>query len=145
MEQVHQFPRNVSIRIQKDISSRAGYILKFVGSMPTTRLTDIQENQNYLELVYQHIRNVYKKFRKISLPELEISLYLSNFSKEGGNQQTDRYTKNSELFGTSVPMSRNVLKKRKWLFGSTLLPDIRLFGSTPFSTWIILIETHKEV
>ena len=52
-----------------------------------------------------------RNFRKIYHTELEISLYLSNLSNEVANYQTDRHTKNSELFGTSVPMSRTVLKK----------------------------------
>ena len=68
MEQVYQHPRNVSIKIQKDISYRAGDIPKFFrfhwGSMPTTRLTDIQNIQNYLEIVYQHPRNVSIKIQK---------------------------------------------------------------------------------
>ena len=34
-----------------------------LGSMPTTRLSDIQKNQNYLELVYQHVRNASKQFK----------------------------------------------------------------------------------
>ena len=142
---MYQHPRNVSIKIQKDISSRAVNIPKFVifhqGSMPTTRLTDIQTNLNYFDPVYQHLRKVSKKFqkdisfrtgdiplsyfskevskqtdwqtymkfriicskctnipgispekiRKISHPELEISLYLSNFSKEV-SQLTDWQT-----------------------------------------------------
>ena len=100
--------------------------------MPTTRLIDIQKNQNYLEPVYKHLRIISKtfqkdissrtgdiplsnfgkevskltdwqaymkfriiwnkciniagmppkNFRKISHPELEISLYLSSFSKK---------------------------------------------------------------
>ena len=91
MEQVYQHPRNVSIKIQKDISYRAGDIPKFVrfhwGSMPTTRLTDIQKNQNYLEPVYQHLRNVSKKFKKnISFRTGDIPL--SNFGKEV-SKQTD--------------------------------------------------------
>ena len=49
---------------------------------PTNRPTDIQDIQNYFEIVYQHPWNVSKKIRNISHPELEISLYLSNFSKE---------------------------------------------------------------
>ena len=68
LEQVYKHPRNLSIKIQKDISSRAGDIPKFVifhqGSMPTTRLTDIQTNLNYFDPVYQHLRKVSKKFQK---------------------------------------------------------------------------------
>ena len=68
MEQVYQHPRNVSIKNHKEISSRAGHIPKFVGfhqgSMPTTRLTDKQEIQNYLDLLYQHSRNVLKQIQK---------------------------------------------------------------------------------
>ena len=50
--------------------------------MPTNRLTDIQENKKYLEIVHQSPKNVPKKFQKISHPEMELSLYLYNFSKE---------------------------------------------------------------
>ena len=68
LEQVYQNPRNVSIKIQKDISSRAGNIPNFVRfhqeSMPTTRLTDIHKNQNYLEQLYEHQRNVSIKIQK---------------------------------------------------------------------------------
>ena len=78
-------------KIQKDISSRAGDIPKFVifhqGSMPTTRLTDIQTNLNYFDPVYQHLRKVSKKFQKdISFRTGDIPL--SYFSKEV-NKQTD--------------------------------------------------------
>ena len=63
----NQHPRNVSIKIQKDISSRAEDISKFVGfhqgSMLTTRLIDLQNNQIVLEPVYQHLRNVSKTFQ----------------------------------------------------------------------------------
>ena len=55
LELVYQHPRNVSNKIKKDASSRTGDIPIFVyfqqGSKPTNRLTDIQEIQNYLELV----------------------------------------------------------------------------------------------
>ena len=46
------------------------------------RLTYKPKNQNYLEIVYQQPMNVSKKIRKISHPELDISLNLSNISKE---------------------------------------------------------------
>ena len=46
------------------------------------RLTDKQEIQKYLNIVYQHPRSAPKNFRNISHPELEIFLYLFNFSKE---------------------------------------------------------------
>ena len=87
------------------------------GSKPTNRLTDIREIQIYLEIslylsyiskevsqlaelqtykTFRIIRNFYtsisgiskENFRKIYLPELEISLYLSNFSKRV-SQQTE--------------------------------------------------------
>ena len=51
--------------------------------MPTNKLTDIEETQKYLKIVYQHPMNVSKNFRKTSQQELDISLYLSNLSKEG--------------------------------------------------------------
>ena len=88
------------------------FVLFQQGSKRTNRLTDIQEIWNYSEIVYKHSRNVSKRFQKyitknqsykkafnilypswyfwksqtffrmISHPELEISLYLSNFSKK---------------------------------------------------------------
>ena len=76
----------MSIKIQKDISYRAGDIPKFtrfhLGSMPTTRLTDIQKIQNYFEPVYQYLRNVLKKIQKgISSRTGDIPTFL-DFSKE---------------------------------------------------------------
>ena len=44
-----------------------------------------------METVYKHLRNVSKKFRNIFNPEQEISLHLSNFSKEV-SQLTDWQT-----------------------------------------------------
>ena len=94
MEQVYQHPRNVSIKIQKDISYRAGDIPKFVrfhwGSMPTTRLTDIQKIQNYLDPVCQCLRNVFKKFQK-DVSSRSGDIPLSNFGKEV-SKQTDLET-----------------------------------------------------
>ena len=55
------------------------------GSKQTNALIDIQEICDYLEKVYKHPENVSKTFRKISHPEQEISLYLSNFSKKLAN------------------------------------------------------------
>ena len=52
------------------------------GSKPTNKLTDIQEIQKYLKLIYKHPKNVFKYFKKICGPKLEIPLYLSIFSKE---------------------------------------------------------------
>ena len=91
MEKVYQHPRDVSIKIHKDISSRAQDIPKFVGfhlgSMPTTGMTDIQKIQNYLEPVYQHLRNASKEFQKdISFKTGYIPL--SNILKEV-SKQTD--------------------------------------------------------
>ena len=91
MEQVYQHPRNVSIKNQKDISYTAGNIPKFVrfhwGSMPTTRLTDIQKIQNYLDPVCQCLRNVFKKFQK-DVSSRSGDIPLSNFGKEV-SKQTD--------------------------------------------------------
>ena len=42
----------------------------------------MQEIPKYLEIVRQHPRNVAKKIRDISHPELEISLHLSKISKK---------------------------------------------------------------
>ena len=85
-ELVYKYPRNVSIKSQKDISYRARDIPKLVrfhwGSMQTASLTDIQVIQKCLKLVYKHPRNVSKKCQNISHPELKISIYKPNFSKE---------------------------------------------------------------
>ena len=48
----------------------------------TDRLEDIQELQNNLKIAQKYPRNVSKKLRNISYPELEISLYWHNFSKD---------------------------------------------------------------
>ena len=65
---MYQHPRNVSIKNQKDISSRAGDIPKFVGfhqgSMPTTRLTDIQTNLNFFGYSVPTPQEGLKKFEK---------------------------------------------------------------------------------
>ena len=49
-----------------------------LGNEQTDRYTIFFE---YLVLVYKHPKNVSKKIRKISHPELDISLYLYNFIK----------------------------------------------------------------
>ena len=59
-----------------------------VRKWPNNRLTDRQKNWNYFEIVEKYPRNVSINFRKISHPELEISLYQPNFSKRV-SQQTD--------------------------------------------------------
>ena len=55
--------------------------------MQTTRLTDIQNIQNYLELVNQHLSNVSEKFQKDILSRSE-DIPLSNFGKDV-RKQTD--------------------------------------------------------
>ena len=60
-----------------------------------------------------------KKFRKISHPELEISLNLSNFSKkvsqltdrQTGRQETDRLADTHESFGSSIQTFQESLQK----------------------------------
>ena len=42
---------------------------------------------------------------------MEISPYLSNFSKEATNEQTDRQTRNVAGFGNSVQISMKCLTK----------------------------------
>ena len=70
----------------------------------------MQEIENKFEVVYQHPRIVSKKFRKVSHPELEIFLYLSNFSKDV-SQQTDWQTyKKFESYGTSVQRSQEYIQ-----------------------------------
>ena len=49
--------------------------------MPSARLADIQKIQNYLEPVYQHIRNVSKKILK-DISSRTGDIPLSNFDKE---------------------------------------------------------------
>ena len=52
----------------KDILSRTGDIHIVVlfqsGSKQTNRLTDVQEIQSYLEILYQHPRNVSKEIQR---------------------------------------------------------------------------------
>ena len=52
-----------------------------------------------------------KNFREIFHPELEISLHLSHFSKEEANKQTDKHTRNSEIFRFSVEISQEFPKQ----------------------------------
>ena len=72
----------ITWKFQKDISSRTVYIptsaLFQLGSKLTNRLTDTQEIWNNFEIVQKYPGNVSKNFRKISHPEMEISL-VSNF------------------------------------------------------------------
>ena len=76
--------QELSIKFRKDISYRAWEILKLVTfhwwSMPTTRLTNIQKIQNYLDPVCQCLKNVFKTSEKISHPDQEI--YLSHVGKK---------------------------------------------------------------
>ena len=53
-----------------------------------------------------------KIFKYISHLEVEITPYLSNFSEELTNYQTDGHTRNSKLLGTSEPTSRECLQKK---------------------------------
>ena len=62
----------------------------------TNRLTNIQEIQNYLDLVYKHIWKASKNFREIYPTELEISLYEPNFSKEVSQLAGCRHMRNLE-------------------------------------------------
>ena len=77
-EIVQKYPMNLGKTNQKDMSSRTGGIpiltLYQSGSKPTNRLKDTQEIQNYFYLVYKHSRQASKNFRKITHPELKISL-----------------------------------------------------------------------
>ena len=58
--------------------------------MPSARLADIQKIQNYLEPVYQHIRNVSKKILK-DISSRTGDIPLSNFDKEV-SKETDWQT-----------------------------------------------------
>ena len=58
------------------------YLYNFSKEISQLTLTDIQEIQNYLELLYRIPENFPRNFRNLYLPELELSLYLCNFSKE---------------------------------------------------------------
>ena len=74
------------------------------------RLTDIQEIQNYYEIVEMHPRNVSKKIQKhISSKTGDIPLF--DFGEEVSKQKTDRHTRNSELFGNGVTTSQECLQK----------------------------------
>ena len=101
--------RNVSKKIRKiyhpelEISL---YLSNF--SKEVSQLTDWQTYKKF-RIIWNKCTNIPgmppKNFRKISHPELEISLYLSNFSKKV-SQLTDWQTyTNLELFGTSVESS----------------------------------------
>ena len=82
-------------------------------SKEVSQLTDWQ--------TYKTFRIIWKKcthipgmppnnFRRIYHTELEISLYLSNFSKRVSQQIYWQRYKKSELFGTSVPTSLECLQ-----------------------------------
>ena len=51
-----------------------------------------------------------ENFGKIYLPQQAISLYLSNFSVEVSQLTDEQSYKNSELFGTSEPISQECLQ-----------------------------------
>ena len=62
------------------------------------RLTEILEILNYLELMYKHARNVSIIFEKDSSSRIrDITDNLVSVRK-GGNEQTDRNTRNLKLF-----------------------------------------------
>ena len=81
MEQVYLHLRNVSIKIEKDISSRAGDISETVGfhhgNVPTTRLTYKKS-----EIIWNQCTNV-SGIEKIKTSG---DTPLSNFSKEVSKQ-----------------------------------------------------------
>ena len=74
---------NAFKKIKKKISYRTGDIpikaLYQWRNLPNEKMTDIQEIQNYLELVYQHRRDFFIKNHKEIW--LVISRYMSYFSK----------------------------------------------------------------
>ena len=114
---MYQHPRNVSIKIQKYISSRARDIPKFVGfhqgSMTTTRLTYIQTNLKYLDPVYQHLRKVSKNSSKISHSELEISLCLISVRKYANYQKTPKHSRKISHSELKISLSLNLVGKFK--------------------------------
>ena len=77
---------------------------------------------NILGMSPNSFRKIFEKSRKMGKipfyglsdnygPELELTLYFSNFSKEVSQQETIRHTSNSDLFGNSVPTSQECLQK----------------------------------
>ena len=85
-ELVCQNPRNGSKKFEKDISSGTGDIPIFVYfSKEVSQLTDWQTYTKCI-IIWKKCTSILgmspKKIREISHPELEISLHLSNFSKE---------------------------------------------------------------
>ena len=117
-----QTSKEGSKKIQKGISSRAGNIPKFVrshqGSMPTTRLTDIQTNLNYLYPVYQHLRKVSKKFQK-DISSRTGDITLSYLSKEVSKKQISWCVCQSGSWHTSLMKSdkfRNISISRWVIF-----------------------------
>ena len=70
---------------QKDISSRISYLNLCNFSKEISQITDWQTYKNF-KIIWNQCAKIPGmspgNFRKISLPELEISLYLYNFSKE---------------------------------------------------------------
>ena len=99
------------------------------------RLTDIQNIWNYLELVYKHPKNVFRKFEKDSSSRIrDITDNLFSVRK-WGNEQNDRHTRNLKLFKTSVKHPKNVSRKfekdsssRTWDIIDTLI-SVRKWGN----------------
>ena len=85
LEKVYNYLRNVSKKFQKDISSRTRYNPLFIFDKDVSKQTDWQTYMKF-RIICSYGTNIPgispEKIRKISHPELEISLYLSNFSKE---------------------------------------------------------------
>ena len=94
MEPVCQYLRNVSKIFQNDISSRTWDIPLSNFNKEVSKQTDWQTYMKF-RIICNKCTNIPgmspKDFRKISHPGLDISLYLSNFSKEV-SQLTDWHT-----------------------------------------------------
>ena len=75
------------------------------------RLTDIQNNLNFWELVYKHPQNISRKFEKDSSSRTGVITENIFSVRKQGNEQTDRHTRNLKLFGTNMQTLQEYLQK----------------------------------
>ena len=103
--EIHYNYFNISSKTRPEVSEADPQRTKILQKQ-SNRLADIEEICNYMEIVYQHPRNVFKIFRNISHPVQEISLYQHNFSEEA-SQLADSQTNNKFLiickYCTNIP------------------------------------------
>ena len=112
---MYQHAWNVSIKFQKDILSRTGYIdilAKF--SKEVSQLTDWETYKKF-RIICINCRFIPgrppKIFRKTSHAKIEISLKYLILVSNSANQQADRHTRNSEWFGNSLQTFQECLQK----------------------------------